>query len=79
MKYNLSSSQADRINYDDANAAYFNEQIVTYLAIGGDFNLLDRLTFDAWYDPDQEDVDDRKEATARAWATFQRCVKDAQR
>lgn len=71
MFYNLSTSQSARINYDQANSNYFDDQIAQYLAAGGDLDEIDCSTFSAWYDADQEPVDDRDEAQARAWATFQ--------
>jgi len=76
--YNLKSSQADRIDYDSANGNYFDDQIAQYIANGGDVNEIDRSTFDAWFDVDQEDVDDAKEAETRAWSTFQERLAAAQ-
>lgn len=71
MFYNLSSSQSARINYDQANGNYFDDQIAQYVAAGGSLYEIDRSTFSTWYDVDQEPVDDKEEAEARAWATFQ--------
>lgn len=69
--YNLSSNQSHRINYDNANGMYFDDQIAQYVAAGGSLADINRSTFDVWFDLDQEDVDDREEAEARAWSTFQ--------
>lgn len=69
--YHLSSSQADRINYDGMNSNYFDDQIEQYIVAGGELKNINRSTFNAWFDLDQEQVDDRDEAEARAWATFQ--------
>ncbi len=69
--YKLSNSQSNRINYDQANSNYFDDQIALYIAAGGDLENIDRSTFDAWYDVEQESVDDQEEAEARSWSTFQ--------
>jgi hypothetical protein len=79
MMYNLSNSQSDRINYDGANSNYFDDQIEQYVAAGGELVNLDRNVFNAWFDIDQESVDDREEAEARAWSTFQERVIYAKR
>lgn len=75
--YNLSSNQAHRINYDNANGMYFDDQIKQYVAAGGNVNDLDRNEFDIWFNIDQEDVDDQDEALARAWSTYQERVEYA--
>lgn len=78
--YNLSSSQADRINYDNANGMYFDSQIDAFVQAGGNLiDLLnDRSIFETWFDLDQEDVDDREEAESRAWSIFEKRVNYAQ-
>jgi hypothetical protein len=75
--YNLSSNMAHRINYDSANGNYFDDQITQYVAAGGNLNDIDHNTFSVWFDVDQEDVDDKEEAEARAWSTFQERVTAA--
>ncbi len=71
MRYNLSSNQAHRINYDAANGDYFDDQIAQYVAAGGHLDDIDRSTFNAWFNIEQENVDDAEEAEARAWSVFQ--------
>lgn len=77
--YNLNSNMAHRINYDEANSMYFQDQIAQYVAAGGTLDNIDRSTFDVWFDIEQEDVDDAEEAEARAWSTFQECLSNAKR
>lgn len=79
-RYNLSSNQADRINFDNANGMYFDNQIDAFVQAGGNLiDLLnDRSIFETWFDLDQENVDDREEAEARAWSTFEDRVNYAQ-
>lgn len=80
MRYNLMTSQADRINYDSANGNYFDDQINQFVQAGGDLiDLLnDRSIFNTWFDLDQEYVDDREEAESRAWSIFEERVNYAQ-
>jgi hypothetical protein len=77
--YYLSSNQSDRINFDSANGMYFDDQIEQYTTGGGVLSDIDRNTFDAWFDVDLEQVDDKDEALSRAWSTFQERLAYAKR
>lgn len=70
--YNLSSNQAHRINFDADQGMYFDDQIESYIAAGGNVDSIDRNTFDAWFAADLIDTDDAEEAKARALLVFEK-------
>lgn len=74
MKYNLSSNQADRINYDEANRIYISEALDAYLVAGG---KLRDAHYTTWWNvagDEDQNVDDMEEAETRFRSTFDEVV-----